>query len=65
MVFNGEKIHNLLNGEEITCSECQKGQLKPHLPNVPLNKQVYFFCDNCKTKIYIHRKNNNKPKCLQ
>jgi RNase P subunit RPR2 len=65
MVFKGNLIANLLNGDEITCDKCQKGVLRPRNPEIALNMQVLFVCDNCGDLLHIHRKIDEKPKCLQ
>jgi hypothetical protein len=65
MIFSGEKINILLNGERIVCNEFMKGILEPANPSIAINKQVELVCNKCGSTLYVHRKHKNKPECLR
>ena len=54
-------IHDLMLGKTVICVTCKKGHLLPELPDIPLNKQVAFVCDNCGEVCNICHKLTDKP----
>ena len=65
MVFNGERINSLRNGETVLCSVCKTGKMRPQLPDVDLKLQTAFVCDKCGSFVHIHLSKPNKPACLR
>lgn len=39
--------------QSIPCIECEKGTISSN-PDIPIEKQVVFYCNNCKAKIIIN-----------
>lgn len=64
MVFSGNRIKELLSGEEMICDKCKKGVLTPKFASIPLSIQNEFICNKCGDTLYIHRQTRNKPQCL-
>jgi predicted RNA-binding Zn-ribbon protein involved in translation (DUF1610 family) len=56
MVYSPTNTKELFQGKKFECDSCKKGILLPQYPNIPLEQNSTFICDNCGKEIHFVKK---------